>query len=47
MITNAIKSTKQTKPAPSRRKTAAAPRKKLTYLKGYKELVSDPWGLES
>jgi hypothetical protein len=22
-----------------------APRKKFTYLKGYRELVPDPWGL--
>lgn len=31
-------------PTKTREKT---PRKKLTYLKGYRELVPDPWGLES
>lgn len=38
--------TKQTRRTPSKIQKVA-PRKKYTYLKGYRELVPDPWGLES
>ena len=40
----ATRTKKQTKRAPAKT-TKAAPRKKFTYLKGYRELVPDPWGL--
>lgn len=40
------RTTKRTKTAPAKA-DKQLPRKKFTYLKGYKELVADPWGLES
>ena len=38
--------TKRPRPMPSKTRKST-PRRKFTYLKGYRELVPDPWGLES
>ena len=46
MITTATRTVKLTKQVPAKTKKTPV-RKTFTYLKGYKELVPDPWGLES
>lgn len=39
-----VRKTKQVRKAPAKTQEAS-PRKKFHYLKGYRELVPDPWGL--
>ena len=40
---------RKAKPSPTTKKKVetAMPKRKFKYLRGYRELVPDPWGLES
>jgi len=47
MSVSETKTTKRTRPASPSKEGKTPSRKRFTYLKGYRELVPDPWGLES